>query len=92
MPTNELLLALNTGTPEPTGSNAILNPGVTLPNVIPALMMVHPTHYLMIELVAWILFEFGQSPKAITEASRGGQTLPKFVAELALSKETRDEC
>ena len=51
------------------------------------------THLLMFELVATFLFEFGQSPVAITEAFRGGHTLPLFMGVwLAISALSGDAC
>ena len=93
MPMNAFLLALNTGSPEPSGSAPKLNSGVILPEVAPELMLF--SHWLIFELVTCSLFEFGQSPKATTEESRGGQVLPGFKEMpstcLAPSDEARDE-
>ena len=87
------LLALNTGTPEPSGSTFMLTCYVISPKVI--LTFMFSTHSLMFELVACSLFEFGHSPKAITEASRGSQTLSRFLgvtfARSALSTEARED-
>ena len=47
----------------------------------------------MFELVATSLFEFGQSPVAITEAFRGGHTLSLFIGVwLAISALSGDAC
>ena len=92
MSASAFLQVLNTGTPEPSGSASMLNFGVISPKVIPTFMF--STHSLMSELIACSLFQFGQSPKAITEASRGGQTLSRFMgvsfARSALSTEARE--
>ena len=51
------------------------------------------THLLMFELVATSLFEFGQSPVAITEAFRGGHTLSLFMGVwLAITRLSGDAC
>ena len=85
---NTFLLALNTGTPEPSGYAPTLTCGVISLRVMTTFMFA--TNSVVFALVARSLFEFGQSPKAITEVFRGGHTLSRFprvaLARPALSE------
>ena len=71
------LLVSNTGSPEPNGFVFVIEWGVASPHFIPTFMF--STHLLMSELDAISLFEFGQSPEAITEVFRGGHALSVFL-------------
>ena len=67
----------------------MLDPGVTLPNVLPTLILSTP--FLMFELVACSVFEFGQTPKATSEVFNGGHTLERFMVVVALSEDVWEE-